>query len=285
MCKKFMVILGISLLLFYCISCDRSSLAREETSSSSTENTMPTSTPTPTLTATPRPLPTMTPTMTPTPTPTPLPAVDETASGPVWYNGYVDPRTVTYEIVTNPEDLTVLINKYNAIPDEYVPTLVLADSSKNQYLRTEADDAWDLMRAACEADTGETLYLASGYRTLDYQQELFDRAVRKKGLERACSKYAYPGRSEHNLGLALDLATVSSPTISGDFADTTAGIWLAAHAQEYGFILRYPSGKSDITGYAYEAWHYRFVGVELAQTLYDSGQTLEEYYGEIQELP
>jgi D-alanyl-D-alanine carboxypeptidase len=236
---------------------------------------------------------TVVPTTEPTPMPietvAAMPSHEPTAApvptGPVWHNGFVDPRTVEFEIVSNPDDITVLINKYYAVSEDYSPELVDADSSKSQKLRPEADDAWDLMRQACETDTGKILYLTAGYSTFAQRKKLFDDAVANKGIERACSKYAYPGRSEHNLGLALDIATTDSPSISGDFAGTTAGIWLAAHAHEYGFILRYPDGKSDITGYGYEAWHYRYLGVTLATTLHESGQTLEEYYGKEQVMP
>lgn len=226
---------------------------------------------------------------TPVPTekvaPSPEPTAAPVPTGPVWYNGFVDPRTVEYEIVSNPDDITVLVNKYYAVSEDYSPELVDAESSKSQKLRPEANDAWDLMRQACETDTGKTLYLTAGYSTFAQREKLFNDAVASKGVERACTKYAYPGRSEHNLGLALDIATTDSPSISGDFAGTTAGIWLAAHAHEYGFILRYPDGKSDITGYGYEAWHYRYLGVDLATTLHESGQTLEEYYGKEQVMP
>lgn len=220
-----------------------------------------------------------------TPTPSPEPTAAPVPTGPVWYNGFVDPRTVDFETISNPDDITVLVNKYFAVSEDYSPELVDADSSKSQKLRPEADDAWDLMRQACETDTGKTLYLSAGYSTFAQREQLFNDAVANKGIERACSKYAYPGRSEHNLGLALDIATTDSPAISGDFAGTEAGIWLAEHAHEYGFILRYPDGKSDITGYGYEAWHYRYLGATLATTLHESGQTLEEYYSKEQVMP
>ena len=222
---------------------------------------------------------------TPAPTLSPEPTAAPIPTGPVWYNGFVDPRTVEFEIVSNPDDITVLVNKYFAVSEDYSPELVDAESSKSQKLQPEADEAWDLMRQACETDTGKTLYLTAGYSTFAQREKLFNDAVANKGVERACAKYAYPGRSEHNLGLALDIATTDSPSISGDFAGTTAGIWLAEHAHEYGFILRYPDGKSDITGYGYEAWHYRYLGAELATTLHESGQTLEEYYGKEQVMP
>ncbi len=215
-----------------------------------------------------------------------------TPTGPVWYDGYVDPRTVEYEIVSDPDDLTVLINKYYAVSGDYVPELVPAASSSNQKLRPEANAAWDLMRAACYEDTGKTLYLTAGYSTFQQRIDLFEGAIKKVNdnvagftMKRVVSKYAYAGRSEHNVGLALDIKEINDSDISSNFLNTTAGAWMTDHAHEYGFILRYPAGKGNITGYDFEAWHFRYVGVDLATALYEGDLTLEEYYGKEQVLP
>lgn len=244
----------------------------------------PSDTPAPTAVPTSTPVPTAVPTPSPTPTPAPEyiePLIDK----PVWYNGYVDPRSIRAELVTNPEDITVLINKYYSMPSDYVPDLVMAGSSAGQYLRPEADDAWDLMRAACQADSGEVLYLVSGYRSWATQTYSFTHAIERRGIDKVCEKNAYQGRSEHCLGLALDINIASDPEIRDEFAESTAGQWVNEHGHEYGFILRYPREKGSIIGYGYEAWHYRYVGVELATALFESGQTLEEYYGKVQVLP
>ena len=271
----FLMILSILALSFALASC----ADRQKTSGVTTTTSL-------SVTATPTPLPTPTLSPTPTPTPTPTPEyIEPQTAEPVWYNGYVDPRTVRAEIVTNPEDITVLVNKYYAMPEDYVPELVLADSSAGQYLRPEADDAWDEMRAACEADCGEVLYLVSGYRTYADQTYSFSNAITRRGLEKAVQKNAYQGRSEHSLGLALDINTADDKEIRDEFAESTAGQWVAEHGYEYGFILRYPRDMYEITGYGYEAWHYRYVGVELATTLHETGQTLEEYYGKEQIMP
>lgn len=182
-------------------------------------------------------------------------------------------------MVSDASSITVLVNKYYSVSKDYVPSLVLAESSNGRYIRSEAADAWNLMRVACYDSTGKTLYIVSGYRSYATQKNSFENAIAKKGLTRAISKYAYPGRSEHQLGLALDISTTDSKKISGSFLKTTTGAWMAEHAHEYGFILRYPSGKESITGYAFEAWHYRYVGVDPATAMHDSGQTLEEYLG------
>lgn len=245
-------------------------------------------TPLPTPTSTPAPTATPTPTPTPIPTPIPTPApeyIEPIIDEPVWYNGYVDPRSIRAEVVANPEDIAVLINKYYAMPSDYVPDLVMASSSAGQYLRPEANDAWDLLRAACREDTGDTLYLISGYRSWADQTYSFSNAIVRRGIDKVCEKNAYQGRSEHCLGLALDINIASDPEIRDEFAESTAGAWVNEHGHEYGFILRYQREKGSITGYGYEAWHYRYVGIEVATALYESGQTLEEYYGKEQVLP
>ncbi|NLW89518.1 MAG: M15 family metallopeptidase [Clostridiaceae bacterium] len=250
------------------------------------EITIPKITPTPLPTPTPTPTPSPTPTPTPTPSPTPIPDyIEPQTENPVWYDGYADPRTVRAEIVTNPEDITVLINKYFAMPEDYVPELVTAKHSAGQQLRPEASDAWDLMHAACLEECGQNLYLISGYRSYQAQAYSFSNGIERNGLAFAVKKNAYPGRSEHPLGLALDINIASDPEIRDGFMETTAGKWVAEHGHEYGFILRYPREKGHITGYGYEAWHFRYVGAELATTLYENGQTLEEYYGKEQVLP
>ena len=241
---------------------------------------------TPTRIMTQIPTPTITPTS--TPTPEPMQSTESTQSqsdGIDWYDGYADPRTINAQAADSPEDLTVLVNKYWSIPADYAPALVLAESSKDQYIRVEADDAWDTMRAACETDTGYILYLCSGYRTFEAQAALFSKSIQNKGIGYACPKNAMEGRSEHNLGLALDISTTEAGEISSGFADTAAGAWVVEHCHEYGFILRYPGDKTAITGYVFEPWHYRYVGIDLAGTLTVSGQTLEEYYGKVPAVP
>ena len=187
--------------------------------------------------------------------------------------------------MTHPEDMTVLINKYFAMPEDYVPEIVLASHSAGQYLRPEASDAWDLMHAACMEEIGENLYLISGYRSYATQRYSFSNAIERRGLTKAVEKNAYQGRSEHCLGLALDINIASDPEIRDGFAETAAGKWVAENGHLYGFFLRYPRDKGHITGYGYEAWHYRYVGPELATELFESGQTLEEYYGKAQIMP
>ncbi len=136
------------------------------------------------------------------------------------------------------------------------------------------------MIAAAGKD-GVTLWISSGYRSIETQQVLFDREVQKhldegksqkEAEELAATVVAYPGTSEHNLGLAVDLNGVRN-----DFYQTETYRWLSEHSAEYGFIERYPDGKQEITGVIFEPWHYRYVGVENAQKIEASGLCLEEY--------
>ena len=124
------------------------------------------------------------------------------------------------------------------------------------------------------ADAGYGLYSNSDYRSFDEQEELYNEYVSlygQDGADQLCSK---PGHSEHQTGLAIDVASVST----GYFPGSAEAAWLDAHCPEYGFIIRYPYGKEYYTGYGYEPWHIRYVG-EKAQEITDSGLSLEEYYG------
>ena len=130
---------------------------------------------------------------------------------------------------------------------------------------------------------GVTLRVGSGYRSYATQASLFASYVRQHG-EAAASRFSSrPGHSEHQSGLAVDFAGADQTCWVDDcFERTAAGKWLAAHAHEYGFILRYPKGKEKITGYQYEPWHFRYVGRELAGALHQSGLTMEEAWSYIE---
>ncbi len=269
---------------------DKKTLDSSFTSWTAPSTTQPSATSATSEEATPTPAPTSTPTPTPTPSPSPTPVpeyIEPTITGgAVWYSGYVDPRSVRAEIVSNPEDIAVLVNKYYASPETYVPELVLAKYSASQQLRPEAATAWEAMHDACLADIGQDLYLISGYRDWATQTYSFNNAIPRRGLDKAVCKNAYPGRSEHPLGLALDINIKSDPEIRDNFVYTKAGQWVLEHGHEYGFIWRYPADKGHITGYGVEGWHFRFIGVEVATEMYEKNiSTLEEYYGKVQILP
>lgn len=124
-----------------------------------------------------------------------------------------------------------------------------------------------------------TLIVQSGYRSYSSQKTIHKAKVRSLGKIKGEKLAARPGYSEHQTGLAVDFAARGVSTLQISFAKTKAGIWLAANAYRYGFVLRYPKGKTAITGYSFEPWHFRYVGVELAKAMHDQAiSTLEEYY-------
>ena len=256
---------------------DRSVSSGPETTSSVVSTYTPTTSPSPTSTPTP----------TPSPSPTPVPQYVEPEMEPVtWYNGFVDPRTVRATVVSNPEDITALVNKYYTLTSEYTPPdLVDVPHSKYQQLRKEAADAYEAMYSACKESTGTGLYLVSGYRTYGTQKILFVRSMNNRGIRFAVKRNAYQGRSEHQLGLALDLCPEGEYEYTDNFGSTTVGKWVNENCYKYGFIRRYQTAYMDETGYDNEAWHYRYVGVELATYLYENDMSLEAYYGKCQVMP
>ena len=181
-------------------------------------------------------------------------------------------------------DLLVVVNKYHAVSKKYKPEdLVTIDDKygtwKNMELKSEAYEAYKKLYKDAE-DQGFDLKLCSAMRTYETQKTLYTNAVKNKGRETANIRSAYPGRSEHHTGLAIDVTSASMGWgLTQDFADYPDGQWINEHCQEYGFIIRYPKGKTDITGYAYEPWHLRYVGVDAATYIMENGLTLEEYMG------
>ena len=202
------------------------------------------------------------------------------SSGQVVYEGgIVEPASITPEIISNPSAITAIVNKYHALPEGYAPSDLVAittNCGKNLQLREEAAASWEQMMEAAKAD-GITLKAVSAYRTRDYQNGLFTNYTKNNGKEFAALYSAYPRRSEHELGLALDISNTAG--IPDNFETTAEGRWLMQNAHRYGWILRYPEDKIKITQYGYEPWHYRYLGKDLAETLYKSGQTYEEYLG------
>ena len=185
-----------------------------------------------------------------------------------------------------------LVNNNVPVPEGYEAALTvkLAESSTGKELAAEAADAYIAMKAAAAAE-GVDLLLCSGYRSVSYQEGLFANEKQEwldKGLteqeayDKAKTIVAVPGYSEHNLGLAADIVTPSYQNLDEGFENTDAFRWLSAHCTEYGFILRYPDGKQDITGIIYEPWHYRYVGAENAAIIAGSGLCLEEFLGQYQ---
>ncbi len=144
----------------------------------------------------------------------------------------------------------------------------------------EAREAFEALAAEAKLSDYE-LVAFSTYRSFDYQQQLYDRYVSNDGVDAADRYSARPGYSEHQTGLAFDIGELhfEQHFARESFGETPAGQWLAANAHKYGFIMRYPNGKEKITGYMFEPWHFRYVGVDHAKKIYEANTTLEEYLG------
>ncbi len=182
--------------------------------------------------------------------------------------------------IENPNDLLVLVNKYNKLPDDYEPDdLVSFDdkytiSSYKKEMRRVAHDA--LIKLIDDIrDEGMNLWVNSTMRTASYQNGLFTNSVKKNGMEHALKYSAKSRHSEHETGLAVDMSSVKG--MLDGFENYKEYDWLKENAHKYGFIERYPKGKEWITGYAYESWHYRYVGIEAATIIKNENITYEEY--------
>ena len=191
--------------------------------------------------------------------------------------GYVMPHQ-------DPTDVLILVNKQNKAPTVPV-TLVKPDVTptkpsvaENIYMRPEAARALEALFAGA-AEDGITLYATSGFRSYSTQKAIFDRKAAERGEQTANRSVAKPGYSEHQTGLAMDIEgeTTLGTGLTAAFGESPEGIWVAEHCYEYGFIIRYPKDKTSITGYIYEPWHIRYVGVEAATQIAELGVTFEEY--------
>ena len=154
----------------------------------------------------------------------------------------------------------LVVNKTYALPSTYNPGA-----------NGTAMAAFNTMKAAA-ANEGLNLFIVSGFRSYSYQAGLYSRYVSKSGQAQADRYSARAGHSEHQTGLAFDLNSADS-----SFAGTTVAVWLANNSYKYGFVVRYPKGKESITGYMYEPWHMRYLGVDNATQLFNSGLCLEEF--------
>lgn len=205
------------------------------------------------------------------PEPTPIPTPEAT----------IEPTPVPLDHDSY-DSLYVIINKTHPLPEDYEPNdlvvpNVLATKDGLQ-LRQDAATALEEMFSAAR-DEGITLRLGSGYRSYSTQNRLFNNYVAKDGEEAANRYSARPGQSEHQTGWSVDISDGSMNNwLKNSFKNTPEGIWLADNSYKYGFILRYTEEKEEITGYIYEPWHFRYIGIDEAQKIKDSGLTLEEFY-------
>ncbi len=175
----------------------------------------------------------------------------------------------------------LIANKTYFLPEDYAPsdTYTKADKEATKQCATcinnTAYQAWKDMKADASA-LNLNIWIQSGFRSFITQRNIYNRNVNNNGQAKADTYSARPGSSEHQTGLCFDLNTITAA-----FANTNEGKWVNQNAWKYGYIIRYPKGKTDETGYIYEPWHLRYVGTELAEKLYNNGDwiTLEDYFG------
>lgn len=188
----------------------------------------------------------------------------------------------------DPTSPWVVVNKSRPLnPIDYAPADLTVPDVPLKYeagameteLRAEVATALQQMFADAEA-AGQPLIFVSGYRSYNYQDNLFNYFVNQQGLETALTQSARPGHSEHQTGWAADVGAASRQCeIEECFGDMSEGQWVAANAHKYGFVVRYPQGLTGTTGYDYEPWHLRYVGKELASEMQHAGVlTMEEFF-------
>lgn len=178
-----------------------------------------------------------------------------------------------------------LVNFEHPLEEDFVPTELSEIDNGYEADSRIADAAKQMLADAYEENV--RIIALSAYRDYEYQMDLFENKVQRlqkekgysvsKAREEAATVVAYPGTSEHQLGLALDLVDARHTALDESQENTAAYQWLCEHCDEYGFIVRYPNGKTDITGIIYEPWHFRYVGKEAAKVIMENDLTLEEY--------
>lgn len=178
----------------------------------------------------------------------------------------------------------LIANKTYALPSTFIPEnpeVPVTEARSNTSLDKDLMTAFRKMQADATAK-GLNIYIASGYRSYDYQVSLYNRYVANDGKAAADTYSSRPGNSEHQTGLCFDLNSIED-----SFQYTNEGKWINDNCYKYGFCIRFPKGKDAYTGYQYESWHLRYVGEELAEKLYNNGDliSLEEYFGITSEYP
>lgn len=183
-------------------------------------------------------------------------------------------------VVSEGDYLLALVIKDTTLKSDYVPANLVSvpaymHPSYSMQLRNEALEHLAVLWQAAETD-GVTLHIRSAYRSYNTQKGLFNDYASKYGEEQANRFSARPGQSEHQLGTAIDFGG-TNVDFKADYGQTPQGLWLAANAYKYGFAMSYAEGKEHITGYIYEPWHYRYIGIEAAAEWKVSGKTLKEF--------
>jgi len=196
-------------------------------------------------------------------------------------------------MVLNTSSILLLVNKTRNLPSDYSPSDLVKprvrfsfdEDIPKRYLRKSAAVALEKLFEAA-GNAGHRIYGVSGYRSYATQKSIFERNAAEKGEEVANRTSARPGQSEHQTGLAMDISSAAANyRLLSSFGTTPEGIWVRENAHRFGFIIRYPKGKEEITGYSYEPWHLRYVGKEAARYIYNHSLTLEEYFQSVYDYP
>lgn len=212
----------------------------------------------------PTPSPTPSPIANPSPTLVPTKAVSSSPKWPVMLS------------LDQAESLTVVVNKKHRLPSNYAPPDLI--SVAGGILRSDAAAAYQRLASDATAK-GFSIYIISSYRSYQTQVSTYNGFAARDGQALADTYSARPGHSEHQTGLAVDIGlSGGNCALQSCFGDTDVGRWLAERASYYGFIVRYPKGKEAITGYQYEPWHLRYLGMEIAKSVEATGKTLDEFY-------
>lgn len=182
----------------------------------------------------------------------------------------------------------IFVNKENPLPDGFIPeNLASIDGklSSNQGISVDKTALEKYLRMREDAlEEGAQIIICSAYRSYDLQSIIYNRYLSTHGEEWTKAHSAYPGTSEHQTGLAMDITSAQMVYgLEKSFENTKEGIWLKENCARYGFIIRYPDGKEEITGYSYEPWHIRYIGEEYAKIIMDEEITLEEFFNEVSE--
>lgn len=214
---------------------------------------------------------------------TALPEPTQTGTAPAETDVQLEKDVALLEQTPDLEQLPLLVNLWNPLPEDYTVELEKLDNGLQ--IAAEARPALEQMLSDCEA-AGLDVTVCSAYRTESTQNRLYQNKIarlraagysREEALAEAGRWVAPPGTSEHQTGLAVDIMATDYPVLDEKQAQTEEQQWLMEHCWEYGFILRYPTDKSSVTGIGYEPWHYRYVGQEVAAAIYERGICLEEY--------
>jgi D-alanyl-D-alanine carboxypeptidase len=219
--------------------------------------------------------------------PTPVAAVPATAvPAPTLSPSPPPPFDTEKYSIDDADSYWVVVNKARPLdPQDYeaddLETVPIVAANSNDQLREEAADALGAMADAYENDTGDEIQAQSAYRSFNEQTGVYAGWVSSLGQKAADLTSARPGHSEHQTGWAVDISSVPPEcSLVPCFGKTQAGKWLKKNSWEYGFIVRYPDGETDITGYEYEPYHMRYVGLELAAEMRETGiSTMEEFFG------